>query len=54
MYQFPTEWASVHMAAMEAQLGVLTQLGVDLTHCYNAELQRHQLGFSPGRRLLKE
>ncbi|KAF4092598.1 hypothetical protein AMELA_G00022780 [Ameiurus melas] len=44
---FPTEWASVHIAAMEADLDVLTQLGLDLTHCYNAELQSYQLGWSP-------
>ncbi|XP_017315083.1 uncharacterized protein LOC108259859 isoform X1 [Ictalurus punctatus] len=44
---FPTEWASVHITAMEADLDVLTQLGLDLTHCYNAELQSYQLGWSP-------
>ncbi|XP_026997198.2 tubulin epsilon and delta complex protein 2 [Tachysurus fulvidraco] len=44
---FPTEWASVHKATMEAELDVLTQLGLDLTHCYNAELQSHQMGWSP-------
>ncbi|KAI5619042.1 hypothetical protein C0J50_21073 [Silurus asotus] len=44
---FPNEWSSVQIAAMEEELDVLTQLGLDLTHCYNAELQRHQLGCSP-------
>ncbi|KAG7335153.1 hypothetical protein KOW79_001749 [Hemibagrus wyckioides] len=44
---FPSEWASVHIATMEAELDVLTQLGLDLTHCYNAELQSHQMGWSP-------
>ncbi|KAI5097558.1 transmembrane protein 100-like [Silurus meridionalis] len=36
-----------HSAAMEEELDVLTQLGLDLTHCYNADLQIHQLGWSP-------
>ncbi|MCJ8739488.1 hypothetical protein PDJAM_G00047740 [Pangasius djambal] len=44
---FPSEWASVHIAAMEAKLHVLTQLGLDLTHCYNAVLHSLQLGWSP-------
>ncbi|XP_060757394.1 uncharacterized protein LOC132868494 isoform X2 [Neoarius graeffei] len=44
---FPPEWASVHIAAMEAELGGLTQLGLNLTHCYTAQLQSHQLGWSP-------
>ncbi|KAB5554094.1 hypothetical protein PHYPO_G00046230 [Pangasianodon hypophthalmus] len=51
---FPTEWASVHIAAMEAKLDVLTQLGLDLTHCYNAELHSHQLGLSPDPSTEKE
>ncbi|KAF7698249.1 uncharacterized protein LOC124396695 [Silurus meridionalis] len=44
---FPNEWSSVQIAAMEEELDVLTQLGLDLTHCYNADLQIHQLGWSP-------
>ncbi|KAK3520319.1 hypothetical protein QTP70_021353 [Hemibagrus guttatus] len=44
---FPRKWASVHIATMEAELDVLTQLGLNLTHCYNAELQSNQMGWSP-------
>ncbi|TSK87601.1 hypothetical protein Baya_4315 [Bagarius yarrelli] len=34
-------WTGVHVAAVEAEVDVLTQLGLDLTYCYNAAL-RHQ------------
>lgn len=54
MCQFPTDWASVNIAAMEAELDAITQLGLDLTHCYNAELKNHQLGWSSGSSLLKD
>ncbi|XP_017560913.1 uncharacterized protein LOC108431931 [Pygocentrus nattereri] len=48
---FPGEWTSDQAAAGGAELDALTQLGLDLTHCYHAELQNRQLlsTFVPGK-----
>ncbi|XP_036445878.1 uncharacterized protein LOC118821396 [Colossoma macropomum] len=48
---FPVEWPSDQAAAGGAELDALTQLGLDLTHCYHAELQNCQLlsAFVPGK-----
>ncbi|KAL6475856.1 hypothetical protein MHYP_G00143550 [Metynnis hypsauchen] len=48
---FPEEWPSDQAAAGGAELDALTQLALDLTHCYHAELQNRQLlsAFVPGK-----
>ncbi|XP_062875072.1 uncharacterized protein LOC134336280 [Trichomycterus rosablanca] len=51
---FPTDWPSVHTAVMEAELDVITQLALDLTHCYNAELQNLRLASDPETSMERE
>ncbi|KAL7861038.1 hypothetical protein AOLI_G00173870 [Acnodon oligacanthus] len=48
---FPGEWPSDQAAVRGAELDALTQLGLDLTHCYHAEFQNRQLlsAFVPGK-----
>lgn len=39
LYQFLSEWPSVSPADITAELDVLAQRFLDLTHCFHAELQ---------------